>query len=107
MLLLEGAQAGLSWSTVLTKIREAFGSFDTCLWDWVKGAPSVNHPAPGDPLRPGRGCRCGSAALVGVPPAQEAARTRMLSGARRGLAGVARAGACGSPDLSAGAGPPA
>ncbi|AQW49233.1 DNA-3-methyladenine glycosylase I [Streptomyces violaceusniger] len=102
MLLLEGAQAGLSWSTVLNKrenyrraldgfdpeiiasydqsrladllandgiirnrlkiastvknaraflgIREAFGSFDTYLWDWVKGTPIVNHPAPGDPL---------------------------------------------------------
>ncbi|MBP2061269.1 DNA-3-methyladenine glycosylase I [Streptomyces iranensis] len=102
MLLLEGAQAGLSWATVLNKrenyrraldgfdptviasygqskldelvaddgiirnrlkiastvtnaraflqVRAAFGSFDTYLWDWVKGTPIVNHPAPGDGL---------------------------------------------------------
>ncbi len=100
MLLLEGAQAGLSWATVLNKrenyrraldgfdpaviasygqskldelvaddgiirnrlkiastvtnaraflqVRAAFGSFGTYLWDWVKGTPIVNHPAPGD-----------------------------------------------------------
>lgn len=105
MLLLEGAQAGLSWATVLSKrenyrraldgfdpkviasygqskldgllandgiirnrlkiastvrnarafleIQEAFGSFDTYLWDWVKGTPIVHHPAPGDPLPSG------------------------------------------------------
>ncbi|MEV6591216.1 DNA-3-methyladenine glycosylase I [Streptomyces acidicola] len=101
MLLLEGAQAGLSWSTVLSKrenyrraldgfdprkiasydqskldelladdgiirnrlkiasavrnahaflrAKEAFGSFDTYLWNWVEGKPVVHHPTPGDP----------------------------------------------------------
>ena len=102
LLLLEGAQAGLSWSTILAKreryravldgfdpevvarydeaklealladpgivrnrlkvrstvrnaraflgVREAAGSFDAYLWDWVDGTPVVTRRPPGEPL---------------------------------------------------------
>ncbi len=39
-LILEGAQAGLSWSTILKK-RD--GSFDAYVWRFVGGAPKVNE----------------------------------------------------------------
>src|SRR6266850_850072 len=46
LLILEGAQAGLSWSTILAKrenYRRAFGSFDRYLWSFVGGRPIVNR----------------------------------------------------------------
>src|SRR6266550_621075 len=44
-LILEGAQAGLSWDTILKKrehYRKVFGSFDAYLWRFVRGKPKQN-----------------------------------------------------------------
>ena len=53
MILLEGAQAGLSWETILNKregyraaflkIQQEFGSFDAYVWGFVGGRQKVNH----------------------------------------------------------------
>src|SRR6266853_1477159 len=63
MLTLEGAQAGLSWSTIVRNrlkiestvsnaraflaVQREFGSFDRYLWSYVAGKPIVNRPRGG------------------------------------------------------------
>jgi DNA-3-methyladenine glycosylase I len=80
MLILEGAQAGLSWSTILRRraalrrdprivrnrlkidatvtnaqaflaVQREFGSFDRYLWSFVEGKPLVNRPRARVPAR--------------------------------------------------------
>ncbi|MFF7347934.1 DNA-3-methyladenine glycosylase I [Streptomyces antimycoticus] len=97
MLLLEGAQAGLSWSTVLLRL------FRHLSMGLGEGRPQREPPGARRSAAPVAG------AAVEVRPSWACRPRRRPHGPEccPGPAGAAPAGACGSPDLSAGAGPPA